>query len=134
MSNNIIKIFLLFIPIIYAVDIITITYTSDQKLLPFFSNNDKVLFIFSNFDISPKDDYLGYSELKLFQSLTDPQLPLDVATYKWIINLLGGNFMNGITLDVFNSSYYKYKEVLGTDLDKDFKIIYNLINNHRNVY
>jgi hypothetical protein len=134
MSNNIIKIFLLFIPMIYAVNIITITYTSDKKLLPFFSNNDKVLFIFSNFDISPKDDYLGYSELKLFQSLTDPQLPLDVATYKWIINLLGGNFMNGITLDVFNSSYYKYKEVLGTDLDKDFKIIYNLINNHRNVY
>jgi hypothetical protein len=134
MRKRILNIFFLTIQIIYAVNIITITYTSDKILIPFFSNNDKVLFIFSNFDISPKDDYLGYSELKLFQSLTDPQLPLDIATYKWIINLLGGNFMNGITLDVFNSSYYKYREVLGTDLDKDFKIIYNLINNRDNVY
>ena len=100
---------------------------NNNKLSPFVSNNDKVKFLFNVFDNNPHDDYFGYSELKLFQHLTYPLLELDISIYKYIINLLGGNFNNGLTISVFNSSYYQYKHVLGTDLDRDFNIIYNML-------
>ena len=91
------------------------------------SEREKVIFLFSTFDISKKDGYLNYYEIELFQRLTDPQLPLDVPTYRYIIRLLGGHLKLGINLDQFNSSYYQHKNTLGTDLHKDYTIISHVI-------
>ena len=91
------------------------------------SEREKVIFLFSTFDISTRNDYLGYDELELFQRLTDPQLPLDVSTYRYIISLLGGSLRYGLTLDQFNSSYYLHRPTLGTDLHKDYAIVKNMI-------
>lgn len=91
------------------------------------SEREKVIFLFSSFDISKKNGYLSYYEIELFQRLTDPQLPLDITTYRYIIRLLGGHMQLGINLDQFNSSYYLYKNTLGTDLNKDYKIISRII-------
>ena len=93
------------------------------------SEREKVIFLFSTFDISKKDGYLGYNELELFQRLTDPQLPLDTVTYRYIIKLLGGSFRNGLDIEQFNSSYYRHKYTLGTDLHKDYMIITRIISN-----
>lgn len=95
----------------------------------FLSEREKVKFLFSTFDISEKNDYLGYDELELFQRLTDPQLPLDVSTYRYIVSLLGGNLRYGLTMSQFNSSYYLHRHALGTDLHKDYSIIKKLIVN-----
>ena len=92
------------------------------------SDREKVIFLFSTFDISKKNGYLGYTEIELFQKLTDPQLPLDMPTYRYIIQLLGGNMRYGLTRDQFNSSYYLHRNTLGTDLRKDYTIIRNIIN------
>ena len=94
-----------------------------------FSDVDKVKLLFKIFDCYPKDGYLGYSELRLFQQLTDPQLPLDITTYRWVIALLGGSIRYGITLQEFNSSYYLYKNTMQTDLNRDFVKIQKIINN-----
>ena len=91
------------------------------------SEREKVIFLFSTFDISKKNGYLSYYEIELFQRLTDPQLPLDMTTYRYIIRLLGGHMQLGINLDQFNSSYYLYKNTLGTDLNKDYRIISSII-------
>ena len=91
------------------------------------SDREKVIFLFSTFDISKKDGYLNYDEIELFQRLTDPQLPLDVPTYRYIVKLLGGNLRYGVTLDQFNSSYYIHRHTLGTDLPKDYRIINRVI-------
>ncbi len=93
------------------------------------SEREKVIFLFSTFDISKKDGYLGYNELELFQRLTDPQLPLNTLTYRYIIKLLGGNLRDGLNIEQFNSSYYRYKHTLGTDLHKDYTIITRIIDN-----
>ena len=95
-----------------------------------YSSVDKVNIIFNLFDIYPNDDYLGYAELELFQRLTDPQLPLDKQTYIDIIKLLGGNIRYGLTIEQFNSSYYLFKNELGTDIHRDFKKIQYLIQRH----
>ena len=91
------------------------------------SDREKVIFLFSTFDISEKNGYLNYYEIELFQRLTDPQLPLDVPTYRYIIGLLGGHIKMGIDLDQFNSSYYLHKNTLGTNLHKDYTIISRII-------
>ncbi len=101
------------------------TYVESHDSL---SDREKVIFLFSTFDISKKDGYLGYTEIELFQKLTDPQLPLDMEMYRYIIQLLGGNMRYGLTRDQFNSSYYLYRNTLGTDLRKDYTIIKNIIN------
>ena len=93
------------------------------------SEREKVIFLFSTFDISKKNGYLGYDELELFQRLTDPQLPLDMSSYRYIINLLEGNFRYGLNIEQFNSSYYRHKHTLGTDLHKDYMIITRIIRN-----
>ena len=93
------------------------------------SEREKVIFLFSTFYISKKDGYLGYNELELFQRLTDPQLPLNTLTYRYIIKLLGGNLRDGLNIEQFNSSYYRYKHTLGTDLHKDYTIITRIIDN-----
>ena len=94
----------------------------------FISDKEKVNFLFTTFDISEKNGYLNYYELELLQRLTNPNLLLDIPTYKYIVKLLGGSVMNGITLEGFNSSYYLYKNTLGTDLEKDYRIIKRLVN------
>ena len=91
------------------------------------SEREKVIFLFSTFDISKKDGYLSYYEIELFQRLTDPQLPLDFPTYRYIVKLLGGYMQLGINLDQFNSSYYLHKNTLGTDLNKDYTIVSRII-------
>lgn len=93
------------------------------------SEREKVIFLFSTFDISKKDGYLVYNELELFQRLTDPQLPLNTLTYRYIIKLLGGNLRHGLNIEQFNSSYYRHKHTLGTDLHKDYTIITRIIDN-----
>jgi len=102
------------------------TYVNSYDSL---SDREKVIFLFSTFDISKKDGYLGYTEIELFQRLTDPQLPLDMPTYRYVIRLLGGNMRYGLTRDQFNSSYYLHRNTLGTDLRKDYAIIKNIIDN-----
>jgi hypothetical protein len=91
------------------------------------SEREKVIFLFSTFDISKKDGYLNYDEIELFQRLTDPQLPLDIPTYRYVVKLLGGNVRHGVNLEQFNSSYYIHRNTLGTDLHKDYMIISRII-------
>ena len=91
------------------------------------SEREKVIFLFSTFDISKKDGYLNYDEIELFQRLTDPQLPLDIPTYRYVVKLLGGNVRYGVNLEQFNSSYYIHRNTLGTDLHKDYMIISRII-------
>ena len=95
------------------------------------SDKEKLQFLFTTFDIHPHDYYLGYAELELFQRLTDPQLPFDVTTYKYIIALLDGSIRYGIDIYAFNRSYYEYKHQLGTDLHKDYMIIHTLLLQQR---
>ena len=91
------------------------------------SEREKVIFLFSTFDISKKDGYLNYDEIELFQRLTDPQLPLDIPTYRYVVKLLGGSVRYGVNLEQFNSSYYIHRNTLGTDLHKDYMIISRII-------
>ena len=89
--------------------------------VPYFpSHVDKVNILFGLFDVAPRDGYLGFSELRLFQQLTDPHLPLDWREYRAVIRLLGSGRTVGLTLAEFNSSYYEFRHTLGTDLDRDF--------------
>jgi hypothetical protein len=89
--------------------------------VPYFpSHVDKVNILFGLFDVEPRDGYLGFAELRLFQQLTDPHLPLDWREYRAVIRLLGSGRTVGLTLAEFNSSYYEFRHVLGTDLDRDF--------------
>jgi len=89
---------------------------------------EKVEFLFSVFDVRPNDGCLGYDELELLQRLTDPQLPLDVATYRHIVALLGGDLWRGLTLAQFNSSYYLHRNRLGTDIHKDYAIVRRVLD------
>ena len=94
------------------------------------SDREKVIFLFSTFDISQKNGYLSYHEIELFQRLTDPQLPLDVPTYRYVIALLGADMRYGINLEQFNSSYYLHRHTLGTDLQKDYRIVTRVIQGY----
>ncbi len=88
------------------------------------SNNDKINFIFNMIDVNPKNTLLNYQELYLYQKLTDPQLPLIPKDYILICDMLGANWREGLTKQQFNQSYNIYD--LGTDLDKDYRIMMQL--------
>lgn len=90
------------------------------------SNNDKVHFIYNLFDNFPKNNYLSYNEIDILQNLTNPELPLNRDSYIFVCKVLGSNFKLGITLQEFNSSYYTFKETLGTDLDRDYNKLLSL--------
>lgn len=92
------------------------------------SHVDKVNILFNLFDVDPKNGFLGYSELRLFQELTDPQLVLDINEYRALVKLLGSGRSIGLTLAEFNSSYFLHKNTLGTDLDRDFEKIMHLVS------
>ena len=66
---------------------------------------------------------MTYNEIDLLQNLTNPELPLNVQSYISVCQLLGSIPNFGITLPEFNSSYYKFKETLGTDLDRDYNTL-----------
>jgi hypothetical protein len=84
--------------------------------------------LFNLFDVEPRDGYLGFAELQLFQRLTDPQLPLDWSEYRAVVRLIGSGRIVGLTLAEFNSSYYEFRHTLGTDLDRDFDKIMLLVS------
>ena len=92
------------------------------------SHVDKVNILFNLFDVDPKNGFLGYSELRLFQELTDPQLVLDMNEYRALMRLLGSGRSIGLTIAEFNSSYFLHKNTLGTDLDRDFAKIMDLVS------
>ena len=108
-------------------------YAENNAINKYFSSNDKVRFIFNVFDSFPKNDYLEYNEVELLQKITDPQLPLNIDDYKYVCKLLNSNIYYGITLDEFNSSYYLYRHELGTNLNKDFDIVYELVYNSNKI-
>ena len=113
------------------VTLVSIVSCSQLYTEKYFSSNDKVVFLFNIFDNYPKNEYLGYHELKFFQKLTDPQIVLTYPLYKEIMYLLCGNIHYGIDIKQFNSSYYLHKDDMGTDLNKDFNIIYKLLYENR---
>ena len=118
----------LFLSIIYA----TATHLNINPINKYmFSNIDRVNFLFNIIDNNPKDGYLYYNELYIFQKQTEPkqQLELTPNIYIQLCILFGANQQTGLTLAEFNSSYYQYSYQLGTDLDKDFEI-YNAIYKH----
>ena len=92
------------------------------------SHIDKVNILFELFDIDPKNGFLGFSELHLFQELTDPQLPLGEADYRALVRLIGSGRTVGLSISEFNSSYYEYRNVLGTDLDRDYEKIVRIVS------
>jgi hypothetical protein len=97
------------------------SYSEQMILIPTeVSNNDKVNFIYNLFDNFPKNNYLTYNEIDILQNLTNPELPLDRQSYIFVCNVLGSNIKLGITLQEFNSSYYIFRDKLGTDLDRDY--------------
>ena len=97
------------------------SYSEQMILIPTqVSNNDKVNFIYNLFDNFPKNNYLTYNEIDILQNLTNPELPLNPESYIFVCNVLGSNIKLGITLQEFNSSYYRFREKLGTDLDRDY--------------
>lgn len=91
------------------------------------SQTEKVEILFKLFDVDPRNGYLGFTELHLFQHLTDPQLPLDMRTYVSLTKILGSGRTVGLTMQEFNSSYFRFKHELGTDLDRDFAKIVGLV-------
>ena len=94
-----------------------------------FSNVDRVNFLFNIIDNNPKDNYLYYNELYIFQKTTEPNeaLQLTPEIYIYLTRLFGANPRKGLTLQEFNSSYYQHSYELGTDLNRDFNIIFDFI-------
>ena len=90
-----------------------------------FSNIDRINFLFNIIDNNPKDDYLYYNELYLFQKATEPNqyLQLTPDIYRQLCKLFNANPYTGLTKTEFNSSYYLHSNTLGTNLDHDFSII-----------
>ena len=128
MNNNLVFIFKTFIFLIvlcfncvYCNELLVNKCFYDYMI----NDNDKVKFLFETFDIRPKNNYLDFYECELFQRLTDitQNLPLTKEIWYYIINLVNGNIKYGLDLQAFNSTYYNYKHILGTDLDRDWKII-----------
>ena len=103
------------------------SYSEQMILIPTeVSNNDKVNFIYNLFDNFPKNNYLTYNEIDILQNLTNPELPLDRQSYIFVCKVLGSNIKLGITLQEFNSSYYTFRDKLGTDLDRDYNKLLKL--------
>lgn len=90
-----------------------------------FSNRDRINFLFDIIDNDPKDNYLYFNELYLFQKATEPmqELQLTPDIYRQLCKLFNANPNTGLTKEEFNSSYYLHSNALGTDLDRDFSII-----------
>jgi len=96
-----------------------LTIIPNKQMLP--DKNTMVRDLFGIFDRLPKDDYLEYREIKIFQYLTNPELPLTVETWKWVCKLLGSNHITGIDINAFNSSYYPpINDLMGTDITRDW--------------
>lgn len=90
-----------------------------------FSNIDRINFLFNFIDSEPKDDYLYYNELYMYQKITEPntELKLTPNIYRQLCQLFNANPRTGLTKEDFNSSYYLHSNALGTDLDNDFSIV-----------
>ena len=90
-----------------------------------FSNIDRINFLFDIIDSDPKDDYLYYNELYMYQKATEPNADLKLTPniYRQLCQLFNANPRTGLTKEEFNSSYYLHSNALGTDLDKDFSIV-----------
>ena len=85
------------------------------------SNNEMIFELFNIFDNLPKDGYLGYREVKIFQYLTNPELPLTIQNWKWVCSVLCCNIHDGIDIHQFNNSYYDpARSILGTNLVNDW--------------
>jgi len=77
--------------------------------------------LFKIFDNLPKDDYLSYREIKIFQFLTNPELPLTPQIWKWVCTILHSNHKIGIDMAAFNRSYqFSAQEQMGTDIVRDW--------------
>jgi len=104
------------------------SFSEQMILIPLqISNVDKVNFIYDLFDNFPKNNYLTYNEIDILQNLTNPELPLDRESYIFVCKVLGSNLKLGITLQEFNSSYYTHRNILGTDLDRDYNKLTNYL-------
>ena len=87
--------------------------------------NTMVRNLFKIFDNIPKDGYLSYREIKIFQYITNPEFPLTYQIWKWICNILDSNYMIGVDIIAFNSSYYNQaRELMGTDIVRDWTRVY----------
>ena len=83
--------------------------------------NTMIRDLFNIFDNLPKDDYLSYREIKIFQFLTNPELPLTPQIWKWICEILHSNHKIGIDMAAFNRSYqFSAQEQMGTDIVRDW--------------
>jgi len=83
--------------------------------------NTMVRDLFKIFDNLPKDNYLSYREIKIFQFLTNPELPLTAQIWKWICGILHSNHKIGIDVAAFNRSYqFPAKHQMGTDIVRDW--------------
>ena len=88
--------------------------------------NTMIRDLFNTFDNLPKDQYLGYREIKIFQYLTNPELPLNMNLWLWICNLLESNPRIGIDMHAFNASYYMpAQDIMGTDIARDWYRVHN---------
>lgn len=86
-------------------------------------DDEKIYLIFDLFDAHPKDDYLSYRELIVYQQLTNPSLPLTVELWKHICGILDTSIYIGLDITKFNDSYHLYSDIMGTDLNKDYKLV-----------
>lgn len=86
-------------------------------------DDEKIYLIFDLFDAHPKDDYLSYRELIVYQQLTNPSLPLTVELWKHICRILDTSIYIGLDITKFNDSYHLYSDIMGTDLNKDYKLV-----------
>jgi len=101
----------------------TLVITHSTTIIP--DCNTMVRNLFNIFDNLPKDGYLSYREIKIFQYITNPELPLTYQIWKWICNILDSNHMTGVDIIAFNSSYYNQaRELMGTDLVRDWTRVY----------
>ena len=91
------------------------------------SNIDRINFLFNIIDSDPKDGYLYYNELYIFQKATEPNPALELTPeiYRQLCKLFNANPITGLTKAEFNTSYYQHSNTLGTDLDRDFSIVFD---------
>jgi hypothetical protein len=97
----------------------SLVITPSLTIIP--DTNTMVRDLFNIFDSLPKDGYLSYREIKIFQFLTNPELPLTAQIWKWICEILHSNHKIGIDVASFNSSYYNpARDQMGTDIIRDW--------------
>lgn len=98
------------------------TLTSDM--------NTMICELFNLFDNFPKDEYLDYNEIEVFQYITNPELPLTNKIWKWVCNILHVNPYIGIDIIAFNNSYYHpIRDILGTNINRDYNSVVNSVLN-----